>query len=56
MKSALDNIQGIGIKKKKLLIRYFGSKEQIERAGLQDILEVPGVGEKTADSIYNYLH
>ena len=56
MKSALDNIQGIGVQKKKLLIRYFGSIEQIKRAGLQDILEVPGVGEKTADSIYNYLH
>ena len=56
MKSALDNINGIGIQKKKLLLRYFGSVDQIERAGLQDLLNVSGIGRKTADLIYNYLH
>ena len=56
MKSALDNIQGIGAQKRKLLLRYFGSLEQIERAGFQDLLNVEGVGKKTAELIYNNLH
>jgi len=38
-----------------LLIRYFGSVEQIKRASSQDIMNVPGLGEKTAVSIYNQL-
>ena len=56
MKSALDNIQGIGVQKRNLLLRYFGSLEQIERAGFQDLLNVEGVGKKTAELIYNNLH
>jgi excinuclease ABC subunit C len=56
MKSALDDIQGIGVQKKKLLLRYFGSIEQVERAGFQDLLNVEGVGKKTAELIYNNLH
>jgi len=56
MKSALDNIQGIGTQKKKILLRYFGSLEQVERAGFQDLLNVEGVGKKTAELIYNHLH
>ena len=56
LRSALDDIQGIGIKKKKILLRYFGSVYQIERAGLQDLLKVPGVGKKTAELVYSFLH
>ena len=56
MRSSLDNIYGIGFEKKKLLLRYFGSLDQIERAGLQDLMNVSGIGKKTANLIYNYLH
>lgn len=56
MKSALDDLNGIGLQKKKLLLRYFGSIEQIERAGLQDLLDVRGIGNKMANSIYDHLH
>ncbi len=56
MKSTLDGIDGIGFQKKKLLLRYFGSIDQIKRAGLQDLLKVKGVGGKTANLIYNHLH
>ena len=53
--SYLDNLMGIGVKRKKLLIRYFGSVEQIKRASAQDLINVPGLGKKTAISIYNQL-
>jgi excinuclease ABC subunit C len=53
--SYLDNLVGIGVQRKKLLIRYFGSVEQIKRASAQDLINVPGLGKKTAISIYNQL-
>ena len=53
--SLLDNLKGVGPKRKKMLIRYFGSVDQIKRASSQDILNVPGLGQKTAISIYNQL-
>ena len=53
--SYLDDVVGIGIKRKKLLIRYFGSVEQIKRASAQDLAIIPGLGKKTAISIYNQL-
>jgi len=53
--SALDALKGVGLKRKKLLIRYFGSVEQIKRASASDLINVPGLGKKTATSIYNQL-
>ena len=53
--SALDVLEGVGPKRKKLLIRYFGSVEQIKRASASDLIKVPGLGKKTATSIYNQL-
>tara|TARA_X000000368_G_scaffold226576_1_gene178822 strand:+ start:4137 stop:5978 length:1842 start_codon:yes stop_codon:yes gene_type:complete len=53
--SALDSLEGVGPKRKKLLIRYFGSVEQIKRASIIDLINIPGLGKKTAKSIYNQL-
>ncbi len=55
VQSRLDNLKGVGPKRKKLLIRYFGSVEQIRRASSQDIMNVPGLGKKMAVSIYQQL-
>ena len=46
VQSRLDNLKGVGPKRKKLLIRYFGSVEQIRRASSQDIMNVPGLGKR----------
>ena len=56
LQSSLDQAFGIGEVKKRLLLRYFGSTEQIERASIQDLVNVPMIGLKTAKLIYNYLH
>ena len=48
-------LKGVGPKRKKMLIRYFGSVEQIKRASSQDIMNVPGLGKITAVTIYNQL-
>ena len=54
--SSMDNLSGIGDSRKKLLLRYFGSMEQIKRASVDDLSEVSGIGRVTAKSIYRQLH
>ena len=56
IKSSLDDLSGVGRVKKKLLLRYFGSLEQIRRASIDDLSEVAGIGKNTAESIYREIH
>ena len=50
--SSLDDLSGIGRARKKILLRYFGSIEQIKRASIDDLREVSGIGKNTAEKIY----
>ncbi len=54
--SELDEIEGIGYKRKIALIQHFGSKDRILTASKEEIREVTGVGDKLADIVYNSLH
>ncbi|MCZ7355851.1 MAG: excinuclease ABC subunit UvrC [Candidatus Methanoperedens sp.] len=54
--SWLDEIKGIGEKKKLVLLRYFGSVEELKKARLSDIERVPGIGKKDAMAVYEYFH
>ncbi len=56
LSSSIDNLSGVGDSRKKLLLRYFGSLEQIKRASIDDLSEVSGIGKITAKSIYKQLH
>ena len=56
IKSSLDGLSGVGKVRKKLLLRYFGSLEQIRRASAEDLSEVSGIGKKMAESIYREIH
>lgn len=55
-KSRLDDVDGIGAKRKKDLLNYFGSVEEIGKASMKDIEKVNGISKKTAEKIYNYFH
>ncbi len=55
-KSTLDEIEGIGAKRKRDLLNFFGSAEQIREASLNDLMKVEGISKKTAEKIYNYFH
>ena len=56
IKSSLDGIFGIGPKRKKILLRYFGSLEQLKRASIDDISQVSGIGKNIAKSLYKDIH
>lgn len=55
-KSNIDSIYSIGATKKKALLRYFGSFEQVQKATKKDLIKVKGIGSKTANIIFNNLH
>ena len=50
-KSELDNIKGIGEKKKKALLKEFGSVEKIKKAKIQDLMKVKGINRDLAEKI-----
>jgi len=55
-KSSLDSMELVGAERKKALLRFFGSLDQIEKASLKDLMKVRGVGKRTADIIFRNLH
>ncbi len=55
-KSKLDEIEGIGARRKRDLLNYFGSVEEISQSSIKDLQKVAGISKKTAEKIYNYFH
>ena len=55
-KSALDEIDGIGETRKKLLLKEFGSVENIKNAKLEEITKIPGITLNLAQKIKVYLN
>ena len=55
-KSLLDQINGIGLIRKRALLNHFGSARAVESASLDEIKSVEGVEEKVAKKIYNFFH
>jgi excinuclease ABC subunit C len=55
-KSPLDDVPGIGPKRKKALLTYFGSGKAVVRAGLADLQKVEGISRAFAEKIYNHFH
>ncbi|MFV1873159.1 MAG: excinuclease ABC subunit UvrC [Oleiphilus sp.] len=54
--SQLENIEGVGAKRRKALLQFFGSVANIKTASVLEISKVPGVSEKLAEHIYLSLH
>jgi excinuclease ABC subunit C len=53
--SALDEISGVGERRKRALIRHFGSVRSIRAARVEEIAAVDGIGPKVAERIHRYL-
>ena len=53
-KSSLDNIKGLGPKKKKDLMNYFQSIKSIKSASIDDLCKVSGISIKIAKEINNF--
>jgi len=54
--SPLDELEGIGPKRKKALLHHFGSAKGVSEAGLADLQTVEGISEALAKKIYDHFH
>ncbi len=55
-KNPLDEIEGVGAKRKKALLHAFGSARGVSRAAVADMAKVEGVNEALAQRIYDFFH
>ena len=54
--SPLDEIAGVGAKRKKALLHYFGSAKAVAGAGVDDLQKVEGISKAVAQKIYDHFH
>ena len=54
--SSLDDIVGIGKKRKIALLKEFGNIENIKKASVDELAKIDGMSRKTAENVYNYYH
>jgi len=52
----LDEVPGIGAARKRALLQHFGSAKAVTRAGLADLMAVPGISQAMAETVYNFFH
>ncbi|SFQ49210.1 Excinuclease ABC subunit C [Lachnospiraceae bacterium XBB1006] len=56
VKSILDEIEGIGPKRRRALMKHFSSIEEIKAADIEDLRKVDGFNRASAQSVYDFFH
>ncbi len=54
--SVLEGIAGVGPKRRRELLTYFGGLQELSRASVEEIAKTPGISKTLAESIYSALH
>jgi len=55
-RSPLDEIAGIGTRRKQALLHHFGSARAVARAGLAEIERIGGISKTVAKKVYQHFH
>ena len=55
-RSPLDEIDGVGARRKQALLHHFGSARAVARAGLGELERVSGISKTVAKKIYDHFH
>ena len=55
-RSPLEDIAGLGPKRRQTLLKHFGGLQGITRAGVEDLAKIPGISGKLAQAIYGRFH
>jgi excinuclease ABC subunit C len=54
--SPLEDISGLGPKRRQTLLTHYGGLQGITRAGVEDLARIPGIDKKLAQAIYDRFH
>ena len=54
--SSLDDIAGIGQKRKINILKEFGTIDKVKEASIEELAKIDGMNKKTAENVYNYYH
>ncbi len=55
-RSPLEQIDGIGAKRRQRLMQHFGGLQGVSRAGVDDLSRIPGISRELAQRIYDVMH
>lgn len=56
IRSSLDDIPGIGAKRRQSLLQHFGSVDKMKQATVEDLVHAPGMNRPAAEKVYQALH
>jgi len=56
LKSSFQEVEGIGPKRRRALLEYFGTFKDIQQASIQELQKVEGISEKIATALYHFFH
>jgi excinuclease ABC subunit C len=54
--SSLEQIEGLGPKRRQKLLQQFGGLQEVQRAGVEDLAQVDGISKALAQKIYDVFH
>ncbi len=54
--SVLEGIPGVGAKRRRELLRHFGSASGVQNANVEELKKISGISATMAQQIYDYLH
>jgi len=55
-RSRLEEIPGIGVRKRQLLLNTFGGLQGVQAAGVEELMQIKGINRETAQAIYDCFH
>ena len=55
-RSALQDIPGVGAKRRRELLRHFGSAQGVQNANIDELKKISGISAAIAQQIYDHLH
>jgi excinuclease ABC subunit C len=55
-RSVLEDIPGVGAKRRRELLRHFGSAKGVQNANIEELCKIAGISAGMAQQIYDHLH